>query len=148
MQLYFEKHMKNTSVSVRSAPPPRFSVDTVSLTTFSVEDINEHFLSVAQKTVSALPSSHTSPTSYIAINTDVSPLKLSEVDVQEVVECISHLDSHKAVGFDGIPAKFVKASPLCMAVLLTKLINKSIFFSCLSGLLEICCCNANSKITQ
>ena len=93
---------------------------------FTSEDINEHFLSVAQKTVSVLPSSHTSPTSYITINTDVSPLKLSEVDVQEVVECISHLDSHKAVGVDGIPAKFVKASPLCLAVLLTKLINKSI----------------------
>ena len=45
------------------------------------------------------------------------------MDVQEVVECISHLDSHKAVGVDGI---LIKASPLSMAVLLTKLINKSI----------------------
>jgi len=47
----------------------------------------------------------------------MSPLKLSEVDVQEVVDYISHLDSHKAVGVYGIPAKFVKASPVNMAML-------------------------------
>jgi len=53
----------------------------------------------------------------------VSPLKLSEVTVQDVVEYISYLDSHKAVGVDGTLAKFIKASPLSMAVLMTKLIN-------------------------
>ena len=90
------------------------------------EDINQHFLSVAQKTVSDLPFSDISVTSYINRNTDVSPLKLSEVDVQEVVECISRLDGHKAVGVDGIPTKFVKASPVCMVMLLAKLINRSI----------------------
>ena len=41
---------------------------------------DQHFLSVAQKTVSDLPSSHTSVTSYINNIPDVSPLKLSEVD--------------------------------------------------------------------
>jgi len=84
-------------------------------------------LSVAQKTVGDLLSSRTSVTSYINnISNDVSPLKLSEVTVQDVVEYISYLDSHKAVGVDGIPAKFIKASPLNIAVLMTKLINKSI----------------------
>ena len=56
----------------------------------------------------------------------MSPLRLSEVDVQEVVDYISLLDSHKAVGVDGIPAKFVKASPVNMAMLVPKLTNKSI----------------------
>ena len=31
--------------------------------------------------------------------------------VQEVFEHISYLDSHKAVGVDGIPARLIKASP-------------------------------------
>ena len=98
-----------------------------------------HYLTVSALGLSYHLSSHTSPTSYIINNTDVSPLKLSEVpDVHEVVERISHLDSHKAVGIDGIPTKYVKASPLCMAVLLTKLINKSISSAVF----------ANSKITQ
>jgi len=66
-------------------------------------------LSVAQKTIGDLPS--------------------TEVTFQDVVEYISHLDSHKAVGVDGIPVKFIKASPLSMAVLMTKLINKSILFA-------------------
>ena len=57
----------------------------------------------------------------------MSPLRLvTEVDVQEVVDYISHLANHKAVGVDGIPAKFVKASAINMALLVTKLINKSI----------------------
>jgi len=60
---------------------------------------------------------------------------LSEVDVQEVVECISDLDSHKAVGIDRIPTKFIKSSPVCMAMLLTRLGNKSI----LSATFPDCC---------
>ena len=82
--------------------------------------------SVAQRTVSELPPSHTSPTSYIGKNTNVSLMELTEVDVQEVVECISCLDSHKAIGVDEIPTKFIKASPVCMAMLLTRLVNKSV----------------------
>jgi len=74
------------------------------------DDINQYFLSVAQKTVGDLPSSHISVISYINnISDDVSPLRLSEVTVQDVVE---YMDSHKAVGVDGTPAKFIKASPL------------------------------------
>jgi len=113
------------------------------------DDINQHFLSVAQKTIGDLPSSRTSVTSYINnISDDVSPLKLSEVTVQDIAEYISHLDSHKTVGVDGIPAKFIKASPLSMAVLVTKLINKSILSATyLSRLLEICYCHTSSKIT-
>ena len=47
---------------------------------YHTSDIDQHFLSVAKKTVSDLPSSHTSVTSYINNIPDVSPLKLSEVD--------------------------------------------------------------------
>ena len=54
-------------------------------------------------------------------------MSLSEVSVQDVTEYISKLDTKKTVGVDGIPTKFIQASPHCMALLLTKLINKSIF---------------------
>ena len=63
-------------------------------------------------------------TSYINNIPDVSPLRLSEVDVQEVVDYTSHLDSHR-VGIEGVLAKFVKASPINMALLVTKPINKT-----------------------
>jgi len=59
---------------------PSRSQNLVNILDFTSEDINRHFLSVAQKTVS-----------------------------------------------DGIPAQFVKASPVNMAMVITKLINKSIF---------------------
>ena len=112
------------------------------------EDINQHFLPVVQKTVSDLPLSDISVTSYINRNTDVSPLKLSEVDVQEVVECISHLDGHKVVGVDGILTTFVKASPVCIAMLLATVNYQEYCISHLSRLLEICYCNTNSKISH
>jgi len=65
----------------------------------------------------------------------MSPLKLSEVDVQEVVDYISHLDSHKAVGVDGIPAKFVKASPVNMAMLVCSWLK---YQSILSAIIPDC----------
>jgi len=48
--------------------------------------------------------------------------------VQDVLDYTSQLDTNKAVGIDGISTKFIRVSP-CMAVLSTKLINKSIFSS-------------------
>ena len=51
---------------------------------------------------------------------------LAEVDVSEVYRHICDLNIHKAVGVDNISTKFIKASPGGMAVLLTRLINKSI----------------------
>jgi len=57
---------------------------------------------------------------------DVQDMILAEVDVGEIYRHICCLNNHKAVGVDNISTKFIKASPGGMAVLLTKLINKSI----------------------
>ena len=51
---------------------------------------------------------------------------LAEVDVGEEYRHICDLNIHKAMGVDKISTKFIKASPNGMAMLLTKLINKSI----------------------
>ena len=53
-------------------------------------------------------------------------MMLAEVDVGEVYRHICDLNIHKALGVDNISTKFIKASPGGMAVLLTRLINKSI----------------------
>jgi len=59
----------------------------------------------------------------------VPSLSLPEVSVQDVINYISQLDSTKTVGIDGISTKFIRVSPQCMAVLITKLVNKSILSS-------------------
>lgn len=89
------------------------------------EAINQHFLTIAHKTVGELQSSITSPLSYISVS-DVPDIIMKEVDVCEVHEYICDLNIHKAVGVDRISTKFIKASTFNMAILLTKLINKSI----------------------
>ena len=53
-------------------------------------------------------------------------MRMTEVDIGEIHRHICDLDIHKAVGVDNISTRFIKALPGCMAVLLTKLINKSI----------------------
>ena len=55
---------------------------------FSCEDVNRHFLSIATKTVSDLPSDDTSPLQYINTSYDVPSLSLSEVSVQDVIDYI------------------------------------------------------------
>jgi len=57
---------------------------------------------------------------------DVPDLSISEVKFDDIVQYIQVLDVHKAVAIDGISTRFIKASPYCMAVVLTKPINKSI----------------------
>ena len=89
------------------------------------EAINQHFLTVAHKTVGELQSSITSPLSYISVS-DVPDIIMKEVDVCEVHEYICDLNIHKAVGVDRISTKFIKASTFNMAILLTIHINKSI----------------------
>jgi len=91
----------------------------------SCDAINQHFLTIAQKTIADLPSSSVSPLSSID-RVDVPDLSLSEVQFNDVVQYIQVLDVHKAVGIDGISTCFIKASPYGMAVVLTKPINKSI----------------------
>jgi len=57
---------------------------------------------------------------------DVPAMHLTEVDVLEISELILQLDSHKAMGVNAIPTRFIKASPVSMAALLVWLINKRI----------------------
>ena len=87
----------------------------------SCDTINQHFLTVAEKTVADLPSSSVSPLSYICY-ADVPDLVFSEVHMDDVLQCIQALDIHKAVGIDEIPTRFVKAAPCGMATILTRLI--------------------------
>ena len=89
------------------------------------EDFNRHFLSVAQKTVGDLPFTDMCPLSYVT-SKDVPAMHFTEVGIQHVSEFILKLDSHKAMGVDAIPTRFIKASPVSMASLLMRLINKSI----------------------
>ena len=53
-------------------------------------------------------------------------MHLAKVDISEL---ILELDSHKAMGVDAISTRFIKASPVSMATLLVRLINKSILCS-------------------
>jgi len=91
----------------------------------SCDAINQHFLTVAEKTVADLPSSSVFPLSYIDC-ADVPDLFLSKVHIDDVLQYIQALDIHKAVGVDEIPTRFVKAAPYGMTVILTRLLNMSI----------------------
>ena len=55
-------------------------------------------------------------------------MTLVEVEVGEVYRHSYYLNIHKDMGVDNISTKFIKVSPNGMAILLTKLINKSITF--------------------
>ena len=90
-----------------------------------VESINQHFLTIAHKTTDDLPFLSTSPLSYISVS-DILTMMLAEVGVSEVYRYLCDLNFHKAMGVDNIPTRFINASPGGMAVLLTRLINKSI----------------------
>ena len=90
-----------------------------------VGSINQHFLTIAHKTTDDLPFLSTSPLSYISVS-DISTMMLAEVGVSEVYRYLCDFNFHKAMGVDNIPTRFIKASPGGMAVLLTRLINKSI----------------------
>jgi len=89
-----------------------------------IESVNQHFLTVAQKTIDDVPLSVTSPLSHISVS-DVPDIRLGEIDEGEVYRHICDLNIHQAVGVDNI-SKFIKASSSSMAVLHTKLIHKSI----------------------
>jgi len=62
-----------------------------------IESINQHFLTVAQKTINDVPLSVTSPLSYISVS-DVPDIQLNEIDEGEVYRHICDLNIHKAVG--------------------------------------------------
>ena len=78
--------------------------------------------------VSDLPFTDICPLSYITTK-DVPAMHLTEVGVPDISELILKLDSYKAMGVDAISTRFIKASPVSMATLLVRLINKSILCS-------------------
>ena len=85
--------------------------------------------------------------SHICISVlDVPDIQLDEIDEGEVYRHICDLNIHKAVGVDNISTKFIKASSSGMAVLLTKLIHKSIRFHTFPDVWEECCCDTSSKV--
>ena len=92
--------------------------------TFTADDINDYFLSVPYRTVQSVPSTSLSPLSFLDRSEAV--FQMSTVDVDKVASILTSLDSTKATGCDKLSVKFIKACPLAMARLLTRVINQSI----------------------
>ena len=111
----FWRNFKHLSARQKS---PRCTVDV------DGDSMNQHFLTIAHKTIGDLQLSSTCPMSYLS-SLEVPHMTMVIVDVGEVYRHICDLNIHKAVGVDKIPTRFIKASPSGMAVLLS-LINKSI----------------------
>ena len=93
---------------------------------FTADDINNYFClfpAILFNLYHQLPS--VSPLSYLHDARDTT-FQISAVGVDDTVSVLSNLDSAKATGCDGLPVKFLKACPLAMGRLLTKVINQSI----------------------
>ena len=85
---------------------------------FIPDDLNCHFLSIADKLVEALPLTSVSPVSFCSLASSV--FHLSEVSEFIVISIISGLESKKATaGFNGIPVRFIKAVPSSIVSLVT-----------------------------
>lgn len=67
---------------------------------FTPDDLNCHFLSIADKLAEALPNTSVSPVSFCSLA--LSVFHLSEVSESIVISNINDLESKKATGFDGI----------------------------------------------
>jgi len=91
---------------------------------FTPDDLNCHFLSVADKLAEALPLPSFSPMTFCSVAS--STFHLCETSDSTVVSIINELESKKAAGFDGIIIKFIKAKPFSLGSLITRLVNFSI----------------------
>ena len=97
---------------------------------FTPDDLNCHFLSIADKLAEVLPLTSVSPVSFCSLA--LSVFHLSKVSEPKVISIINGLESKKATGFDGIPVRFIKAEPSSIGSLFTRLVNfsmKSVIFS-------------------
>ena len=114
----FWKHFH--SLSRRSRPACGSQVSA------TANDFNDYFLLIPHKTVANVVST-VPPTEYMdrLFGGGVPSLKFVPVDVESVSSIVSSLHVQKASGADGLPTRFVKASPF-MARLITVLINKCI----------------------
>ena len=91
---------------------------------FAADDLNNHFLSIADKLASGLPRASVSPLSFCS--EALSSFHLSEVLESEVISIINNLGCKKASGVDGISVRFLKAEPNSIGRLVTRLVNSSL----------------------
>ena len=92
---------------------------------FTANDINNYFLSVLYNTVQSVLSTSLSPLSYL-LDCSEANFQMLTVDVDEVASILTILDPTRATGCDELSVRFIKACPLAMARLLTRVINQSI----------------------
>ena len=91
---------------------------------FTCDNLNNHFLSVADKIVQGISFTNISLLSFITVN---APLfHLNTVLDDTIISFISSLDTNKAAGVDGIPARFITAHPASIGGLIALLVNHSI----------------------
>ena len=91
---------------------------------FTPDDLNCHFLSIADKLTEALSLISVSPVSFCLMA--LSVFHLYEVSEYRVIFIINGLESKKDTGFDGIPVRFIKTEPSSIGNLVTQLVNFSI----------------------
>ena len=91
---------------------------------FTLDDLNQHFLAVADKVVQGISPTSVSQLSFVT--TAESTFQLNTVSEVLVISIISSLDTKKASGVDDIPVRFIKTHPLSFGRLVTRVINHSI----------------------
>ena len=114
----FWKHFQ--SLSRRSKPTCEIQVSA------TADAFNDHFLSIPYKTIANVVSTVPASEYMDKLCDGTTPsLEFVPVDVESVSLIISSLHVQKASGADGLPTRFIRASPY-MARLVTVLINKCI----------------------
>ena len=82
-------------------------------------------MSVPYNTVQSVPSTSLSPL-FSLLDRSEANFQMFTVDVDEAASILTSLDSTRATGCDELSVRFIKACPLAMARLLTRIINQSI----------------------
>ena len=91
---------------------------------FTPDELNCHFLSIADKLTEALSLISVSPVSFCLMA--LSVFHLYEVSGSRVIFIINGIESKKDTGFDGIPVRFTKTEPSSIGNIVTQLVNFSI----------------------
>jgi len=76
---------------------------------FTLDDLNQHFLSVTNKVVQEISPTPVSPLSFVTAT--VSAFQFTTIPEALVISIISGLDTKKASGVDDIPIRFIKIHP-------------------------------------
>ena len=104
--------------------PTRITESTSSHLDFTLDNLNQHFISVADKVVQGIIPTLVSPLSFVSET--VSAFQFTTVSEALVILIISSLDTKKACGADNIPTRFIKVYPVSIERLVTRLINHNI----------------------